>query len=64
MDEEFDAVPLELSETFISGFRLGAKMMIEIFEYKLGLDKIYIQAKRWDTEKTVGRPELQKFVGH
>ena len=29
---------------------------------KLGLDKIYIQAKRW-TNGLVGRPELQKFVG-
>lgn len=28
---------------------------------KLGLDKIYIQAKRW--KGVVGRPELQKFVG-
>lgn len=28
---------------------------------KLGLDKIYIQAKRWNND--VGRPELQKFVG-
>jgi len=28
---------------------------------KLGLDVVYIQAKRWDG--TVGRPELQKFVG-
>ena len=28
---------------------------------KLGLDKIYVQAKRW--ESVVGRPELQKFVG-
>jgi restriction system protein len=27
----------------------------------LGLDAIYIQAKRW--EGTVGRPEIQKFVG-
>ncbi|MFA6808740.1 MAG: restriction endonuclease [Eubacteriales bacterium] len=34
-----------------------------IKEDKLGFDKIYIQAKRWDTEKTVGRPEIQKFVG-
>lgn len=32
IDEQLDAVPLELSETFISGFRLGAKMMIEVFE--------------------------------
>jgi restriction system protein len=29
----------------------------------LGFDKIYIQAKRWDMDRTVGRPEIQKFVG-
>lgn len=34
-----------------------------IKEDKLGFDKIYIQAKRWDIDRTVGRPELQKFVG-
>ncbi len=33
-----------------------------INEDKLGLDKIYVQAKRW-TDGVVGRPELQKFVG-
>lgn len=32
-----------------------------IKEDKLGLDVLYIQAKRWD--KTVGRPEVQKFAG-
>jgi restriction system protein len=32
-----------------------------IKEDKLGLDAIYIQAKRW--ENTVGRPEIQKYVG-
>jgi restriction system protein len=32
-----------------------------IKEDKLGLDVIYIQAKRW--EGTVPRPEIQKFVG-
>lgn len=32
-----------------------------IKEDKLGLDVIYIQAKRW--EGNVGRPEIQKFVG-
>ncbi|MFQ5897397.1 MAG: restriction endonuclease [Candidatus Methylomirabilia bacterium] len=32
-----------------------------IKEDKLGLDIIYIQAKRWTN--TVGRPEIQKFVG-
>lgn len=33
----------------------------KIKEDKLGLDVIYIQAKRW--ENSVGSPELQKFVG-
>ena len=32
-----------------------------IKEDRLGLDIIYVQAKRW--EGVVGRPELQKFVG-
>lgn len=32
-----------------------------IKEDKLGLDVIYLQAKRWDG--SVGRPEIQKFVG-
>ena len=32
-----------------------------IKEDKLGLDIIFIQAKRW--ENTVGRPEIQKFAG-
>lgn len=32
-----------------------------IKEDRLGLDTIYIQAKRW--QNTVGRPEIQKFVG-
>ena len=32
-----------------------------IDEDRLGLDSIYVQAKRW--ESSVGRPELQKFAG-
>ena len=32
-----------------------------IDEDRLGLDSIYVQAKRW--EGTVGRPEIQKFAG-
>jgi len=32
-------------------------------EDKLGLDAIYIQAKRWQKGNVVGRPEIQKFVG-
>lgn len=32
-----------------------------IKEDRLGLDVVYVQAKRW--ENTVGRPEIQKFAG-
>lgn len=34
-----------------------------IKEDKLGLDIIYIQAKRWQIGNVVGRPEIHKFVG-
>lgn len=34
-----------------------------INEDKLGLDVIYLQAKMWKTETSIGRPEIQKFVG-
>lgn len=34
-----------------------------IKEDKLGLDIIYIQAKRWQFGNIVGRPEIHKFVG-
>jgi restriction system protein len=33
-----------------------------IYEDRLGMDLIYVQAKRW-TDKTVGRPDIQAFVG-
>ncbi|WP_460924554.1 restriction endonuclease [Pontibacter brevis] len=34
-----------------------------IKEDKLGLDAIYIQAKRWNGNNLVGRPDVQAFVG-
>lgn len=34
-----------------------------IYEDKLGLDKIYIQAKRYKPENVVGKPEVQQFSG-
>ncbi|MFC4803720.1 restriction endonuclease [Filifactor villosus] len=34
-----------------------------IKEDKLGFEHIYIQAKKWNSNKKVGRPEIQKFVG-
>jgi restriction system protein len=29
----------------------------------LGLDRIYVQAKRYGATRAVGRPEIQEFVG-
>lgn len=34
-----------------------------IKEDQLGFSSIYIQAKRWDPETSVSRPEIQKFAG-
>nr|WP_312579605.1 winged helix-turn-helix domain-containing protein [Sedimentibacter sp.] len=34
-----------------------------IMEDKLGFNLIYIQAKKWDLKSTVGRPDIQSFVG-
>lgn len=34
-----------------------------IYEDKLGLDKIYIQAKRYKPESTIGKPQIQQFAG-
>jgi restriction system protein len=30
---------------------------------RLGLDTIYIQAKKWDESRPIHRPEIQKFAG-
>ncbi len=34
-----------------------------IKEDQLGFSQIYIQAKQWAPDQTVGKPEIQKFVG-
>ena len=34
-----------------------------IKEDQLGFSSIFIQAKKWDMDRTVDRPEIQKFVG-
>lgn len=38
MDEQLDTVPYEMSEMFIDGLRLGARMVIEVFEDKYKKD--------------------------
>ena len=70
----FEALVIRLLESMGYGGTIqGAGMVTQssrdegidgiINEDKLGFDQIYIQAKRWETDKTVGRPEIQKFVG-
>jgi restriction system protein len=34
-----------------------------INEDRLGLDVIYIQAKKWDKDNQISRPDIQKFAG-
>lgn len=34
-----------------------------IYEDKLGFNLIYIQAKRWNKDAVIGKPEIQKFAG-
>ncbi len=34
-----------------------------ISEDRLGLSRLYLQAKRWEPSQSVGRPEIQKFSG-
>ena len=34
-----------------------------IYEDKLGLNKIYIQAKKYKADNTVGKPQIQQFAG-
>lgn len=34
-----------------------------IKEDQLGFSNIFIQAKQWDSDSTIGKPEIQKFVG-
>lgn len=50
-----------------AGQRLGRSgdMSIDgvVREDILGLDVIYLQAKRWEVSRTVGRPDVQAFVG-
>lgn len=34
MDEQLNIIPYEFSEIFIDGFRLGVKIMTEVFKYE------------------------------
>lgn len=32
LDSQFDVLPIEMSEMFIDGFKLGARLMIELYQ--------------------------------
>jgi len=51
----------EAGQAFQQGGDEGIDGIIK--EDRLGLDIIYVQAKRWRDGRTVGRPEIQKFAG-
>lgn len=51
----------EAGQAFQQGGDEGVDGIIK--EDRLGLDIIYVQAKRWRDGRTVGRPEIQKFAG-
>lgn len=53
----------EAERAFVTGKSGDEGIDGVIHEDKLGLDIIYIQAKRWQKSNVVRRPELQKFVG-
>ena len=40
-----------------------AEKALANYEDKLGLDKIYIQAKKYKADNTVGKPQIQQFAG-
>ena len=54
MDENQDAVTAKSGDEGIDGI---------VSADKFGFDSIYIQAKQWKQDSTVGRPEIQKFLG-
>ena len=45
MNEQLDVIPYEFSEMFIDGFRLGARIMIDIFQGNLGIRENESSAK-------------------
>lgn len=68
--EFFERLVMELMEAM--GYGVGEERLKHsndggidgiIHEDELGFDLIYIQAKRWDRSKSIGRPEIQSFAG-
>lgn len=53
-EENKDAVTVKSGDEGIDGV---------VSSDKFGFDSICIQAKQWKTDNTVGRPEIQKFLG-
>lgn len=54
MEENKDAVTPKSGDEGIDGI---------VSADKFGFDSIYVQAKRWKQDNTVGEPEIQKFLG-
>ena len=54
MEENKDAVTKKSDDEGIDGI---------VSADKFGFDSIYIQAKQWKSDNSVGRPEIQRFLG-
>ena len=66
MDEVMKLTPTEFERLVVKlllhmGYGSGIDGIIK--EDQLGFSHIYIQAKQWSLDQTVGKPEIQKFVG-
>lgn len=54
---------MNYGEGFVTKYRGDDGIDGIIHEDQLGFNLIYIQAKRWKPDVTIGKPELQKFAG-
>ena len=54
MEENKDAVTKKSDDEGIDGI---------VSADKFGFDSIYIQAKQWKSDNSIGRPEIQRFLG-
>lgn len=54
---------MNYGEGFVTKYSGDDRIDGIIHEDQLGFNLIYIQAKRWKPDVTIGKPELQKFAG-
>ncbi|MGB8700456.1 MAG: restriction endonuclease, partial [Thermosynechococcaceae cyanobacterium] len=58
----YDKLPCALAQGFLLYNQSHSLSRFKLYPDKLGLDVVYIQAKRWDNTP-VGRPDVMQFAG-